>query len=98
MNLVLPSEIQSCIDRRVRSGEYASAEDVIAAAVTNLDQQERISRLDASDLEMVHPRIKEDLAAGLAAARAGRLSDGEEFFAELEREDRELDEHDSTSG
>jgi hypothetical protein len=61
-----------------------------------LDQQERISRLDASDLEMVHPRIKEDLAAGLAAARAGRLSDGEEFFAELEREDRELDEHDST--
>ena len=38
MHLSLPAHIQRLIEERVRSGEYESAEEVVAAAVENLDQ------------------------------------------------------------
>jgi antitoxin ParD1/3/4 len=90
MNLSLPPEILKLIDDRVQSGKYGTPEDVIAAAVANLDQQERVTQLDAADLESLFPGIREKLAEGLAAARAGDLVDGEEFFDQLEREEDEL--------
>ena len=37
-------------------------------------------------LEAMYPGINEMIAEGLAAAEAGDVSDGEEFFDELERE------------
>ena len=90
MNLSLSPEILRLIDDRVRSGKYGSAEDVIAAAVANLDQQERMTQLDGADLEALYPGFKEKLAEGLAASRAGDVVDGEEFFDQLEREEDEL--------
>lgn len=90
MNLSLPPEILKLIDERVRSGRYGSAEDVIAAAVANLDQQERMTQLDGADLEALYPGFKEKLAEGLAASRAGDVVDGEEFFDQLERDEGEL--------
>lgn len=83
MNLVLPEPIQKLIDQRVRSGRYRSAEDVIAAAIANFEQQERVASLSSADLEKVFPGIRQKLSDGLASARAGKLSDGEKFFKEL---------------
>jgi Arc/MetJ-type ribon-helix-helix transcriptional regulator len=90
MNLSLPPEILKLIDDRVQSGKYGTVEDVIAAAIANLDQQERLAQLDGADLEALYPGFKEKLAEGLAAARAGDVVDGEEFFNQLEREEDEL--------
>jgi putative addiction module CopG family antidote len=39
MNLSLPDEIQKLIEKRVRSGEYRSAEEVVAAAIQSFDAQ-----------------------------------------------------------
>ena len=43
MNLVLPPFIEQLIEDRVRSGRYQSPADVVAAAVAQLDVQERTS-------------------------------------------------------
>jgi Arc/MetJ-type ribon-helix-helix transcriptional regulator len=40
MNLSLDPEVPKLIDERVKSGRYATAEDVVAAALLTLDQQE----------------------------------------------------------
>ena len=37
MNITLPSDVQSIIDRNVESGRYSSSEDVIAEAVRQMD-------------------------------------------------------------
>lgn len=42
MNLSLDPEVQRLIDERVMSGKYATPEDVVAAAVRTLDQNERL--------------------------------------------------------
>jgi Arc/MetJ-type ribon-helix-helix transcriptional regulator len=90
MNLSLPAEIQRAIDERVKSGRYHCAEDVVAAAVISLGQRELVSQLNAAELEAIYPGIKAKLIEGLTASAAGKLSDGEAFFEELEREDPEI--------
>src|SRR5438445_13660095 len=90
MNLSLSPEILKVIEEHVRSGKYQSAEEVIGAAVANLDQQERIGQLTGSELEAIYPDIKSKLAEGLAAARAGEFINGEEFFDQLERDEQNL--------
>lgn len=90
MNLTLPPEILRLIDERVQSGKYESPEDVVTAAVTTLDQQERVTHLAVSELEVAFPGIREKIAQGLAEAEAGQVSDGEAFFDELEREEADL--------
>lgn len=84
MNLCLSPEIEKAIEERISSGKYGRAEDVVAAAVVSLGQQERAMQLSASELEAVYPNLREKLAEGLAAADAGKLSDGEAFFDEFE--------------
>jgi antitoxin ParD1/3/4 len=91
MNLSLTPDIQKLIEDRVKSGKYPSPEDVVAAAVAHLEQQERLTSLNATDLDTLFPGLRERLAAGLASANAGRLTDGEAFFDELEREDEQPD-------
>ena len=73
MQLSLPPEIQRLIEERVRSGRYQSPEDVVAAAVANLDQQESAGDFAPGELD-------ELLAEG---ERSGPPLDGEQVLAEL---------------
>jgi antitoxin ParD1/3/4 len=73
MQLSLPPEIQKLIEERVRSGRYHSAEDVVAAAVTNLDQQESVGDFSPGELDTL-------LDEG---ERSGPPLDGEQVLAEL---------------
>jgi Arc/MetJ-type ribon-helix-helix transcriptional regulator len=97
MTIALPPEIQKLIEDRVRSGRYASVEDFITAAVCQLDQQDRLAELSTAELEAAYPGIREKLAAGLAEAKAGKLTDGDEFFEELKREYQDRDDTQSES-
>jgi putative addiction module CopG family antidote len=87
MQVSIPPEIEKLIEERVNSGRYGRPEDVVAAAVVSLEQRERASNLSRAELEAVYPGLAEKLAAGLASAAAGRVSDGEAFFDELEHEE-----------
>jgi antitoxin ParD1/3/4 len=73
MQLSLPPEIQKLIEERVRSGRYQSAEDVVAAAVANLDQQESVGDFVPGELDSL---IDE-------GERSGPPLDGEQVLAEL---------------
>jgi putative addiction module CopG family antidote len=73
MNLSLPARTQELIRQRVSSGKYATPEDVIAAAVAQLDQQEQIGEFDAGEMDRL-------LAAG---EQSGPALDGEAVLAEL---------------
>lgn len=89
MNLTLNPGVPKLIDERMRSGRYATPEEVIAAAVINLDQQERLANLPPGECELFFPGIREKIEQGLSDLAAGRASDGEAFFDELEREDHD---------
>jgi putative addiction module CopG family antidote len=51
MNLALNSSVKKRIDARVKSGRYASAEDVVSAAIMTLDQQERFGDFAPGELD-----------------------------------------------
>lgn len=64
MNLSLPTGIQKQIEDRVRSGKYASAEDVIAAALAHLDQQDQLDRFAPGDIDAMIAEGESDIARG----------------------------------
>lgn len=80
MNLFLDPELQKLIDERVKSGRYASAEDVIAAALLSLDQQETFGDFATGELD-------ELLAEGERSIAEQGCIDGDEA-ARLRRERR----------
>ena len=51
MKLTLNSGVQKRIDERVKSGQYATAEDVVSAAIMTLDQQERFGDFAPRELD-----------------------------------------------
>lgn len=50
MSLSLNPEVQKLTDERVKSGRYASAEDVVVAALLTLDQQEWLGDFSSGEL------------------------------------------------
>ncbi len=92
----LSPQLQRLIEAHVESGHYHTAEDVVAAAIASLEQQDAIARLSTEELEAMYPGMAEKIARGLDDADNGRVTDGEEFFAELEREE-EQSRHDRKS-
>ena len=64
MNLSLPTRIQKLIDERVRSGEYASPEDVVAAALTHFKQYERAHTFAPGELDATVAEGEADIARG----------------------------------
>lgn len=89
MTIVLNSELEEFIAERVRSGRYSSAEEVLRAGFASLEQQEEITSMPTAEFEAIYPEFREKITEGLADERAGRFSDGEAFFGELEREELE---------
>lgn len=73
MNLSLPPQTQKLIEERVRSGKYLSPEDVVAAALAQLDQQEQSGDFDVSELDQLL----------LEGERGGADLDGERVLSEL---------------
>ena len=73
MTVSLPPHVQRLIEERIRSGKYRTAEDVIAAAVSTLDQQEAFGDFVAGELDAL-------LDEG---EKSGKALDGEEVLAEL---------------
>jgi antitoxin ParD1/3/4 len=76
MNAHLPAELEQFVRANVQSGRFNSADEVIAAGVRLLRQQE----------EAEEARIVEGIRQGLEDLRAGRGRPAEEVFAEIRRE------------
>jgi antitoxin ParD1/3/4 len=83
MTIDLDKETQRLIDQELRAGRFRDAGTFIGAAV----QHFLITR---EDLGYAREEIDAMIAQSVASLERGEGVDGEEFFAELEREEREL--------
>lgn len=72
MNIHLTPELQALIRRKLATGRYSSASEVVREGL----------RLLAEDDEM-KTQARRKVAEGLADLKAGRVFDGEEALAEI---------------
>jgi antitoxin ParD1/3/4 len=73
MNVTLKPDFQRLIDERVNSGQYASAEEVVEAAVLALDQFEKFGKFATGELDQL-------LAEGEQSIERESTLDGHEAF------------------
>jgi putative addiction module CopG family antidote len=73
MKLSLPPHIAKLIEDRIRSGKYHTAEDVVAAAMSNLEEQESRADFDPGELD----RLLDE------GENSGPPLDGEQVLAEV---------------
>jgi len=78
MNVSLTPELEKLVQRKVRSGRFNSASEVVREALRLMEKRDQVKA-----------EVRKKIATGVESARAGRLSDGEEFFAQLEAEQDE---------
>ena len=73
MNVSLKPDVQKLIDKRVNSGQYSSAEEVVEAAVLALDQLENFGEFETGELDHL-------LAEGEHSIEREGTLDGQEAF------------------
>jgi antitoxin ParD1/3/4 len=73
MELTLGMESEEMIQRKLESGAYPSAEDVVVAALKLLEDR------DNHELSI----LREEIAIGVEQADRGDLIDGEDVFLEI---------------
>ncbi len=64
------------VERRVATGHYTSASEVIREALRLMDERDRFQELHRT-------AIRDKIAAGVASLRAGEGIDGDTFLASM---------------
>ncbi len=73
MNVVITPQLQRLIEERMKSGRYATPEDVVTAALYSLDRNENFGEFEPGEFDQL-------LAKG---ENSGEALDGEQVLAEL---------------
>jgi antitoxin ParD1/3/4 len=81
MEITLPAELEEMVKEKVRTGEYASAADVVSEGLRLLEAEEDLHRFEA---------LKRDIAAGIEEADRGELVSAEEVFSRLRERNRRI--------
>ena len=78
MNVSLTEELEELVQRKVASGRYTSASEVVRAGLRLLEQEDeaRAARLVA---------MRAEVRAGIDQAERGELLDGEEAIARVRK-------------
>ena len=78
MNVSLTEELEELVLRKVESGRYTSASEVIRAGLRLLEQEDELreTRLAA---------VRAEVQAGIDQAERGELVDGEEAMARVKK-------------
>ncbi|MDR3537786.1 MAG: type II toxin-antitoxin system ParD family antitoxin [Acetobacteraceae bacterium] len=79
MNVSLTPELEKLVHRKVETGLYGSASEVIREALRLMDERDQMRELQRNG-------IREKIAAGMASLRSGKGTDGEAVFARIEAE------------
>ena len=83
MTIDLDKETQHLIDEELRAGRFRDAATLVGAAVRHF-------LITREDLGYTREQIDAMIAQAIASLERGEGVDGEEFFSELEKEEREL--------
>ncbi len=84
MNVHLTQELEQLVQSRVNSGRYGSASEVVRDALRLLADRDEL-------MELRKQELRKRIAQGLDSLRRSEGVDGDEFFAQLEREEAALD-------
>ena len=78
MNISLTEELEELVQRKVESGRYSSASEVVRAGLRLLEQEDELreTRLAA---------VRAEVQAGIDQAEQGELVDGEEAIARAKK-------------
>jgi antitoxin ParD1/3/4 len=78
MNISLTEELEELVQRKVESGRYTSASEVVRAGLRLLEQEDELreTRLAA---------VRAEVQAGIGQAERGELVDGEEAMARVKK-------------
>jgi antitoxin ParD1/3/4 len=81
MNVSLTPELEQLIHKKVETGLYLSASEVVREALRLLEERDRVSavKLDA---------LRKDIQIGIDQADRGELREGPEVFARLRKKIR----------
>jgi antitoxin ParD1/3/4 len=84
MNVSLTPELEKLVHRKVETGRYTSASEVIREGLRLLDERDEMRELQKNE-------IRKQIAAGMVSLRAGKGTDGEGFLANMDAELAELE-------
>jgi antitoxin ParD1/3/4 len=79
MNVSLGPELENLVHRKVETGRYGSASEVVREALRLMEERDQLTELRKDEM-------RKQIAAGMASLRAGKGTDGETFFAEMDAE------------
>jgi len=76
MNVSLTPELEQLVHKKVESGLYLSASEVVRDALRLLEERDRVNAMKLEEL-------RKEIQIGLDQADRGELLDGPEVFAKL---------------
>ncbi len=79
MNVNLPPELEQLVRKKLESGRYNSASEVVREALQLLEQQDQVFALRK---EQIRTQIEE----GWQSAQRGELVDGDDVFDRIDAE------------
>ena len=79
MNVNLTPELEKLVQKKVKTGRYNSASEVVREALRLLEERDHIMALRREEL-------RKKIAEGLDSLRRGEGVDGEEVFDRIEAE------------
>lgn len=78
MNVSLTPELDEFVRKKVESGMYLSASEVIREALRLLDEQDKVRQVKLTEL-------RGEIAQGIEQAERGELNEGKEVFKKLRK-------------
>jgi antitoxin ParD1/3/4 len=75
MNVHLTPELEQMVQRKVKTGRYNSASEVVREALRLMEERDQVKA-----------EIRQKIAAGMEELRQGKGIDGETFLAQMEAE------------
>jgi antitoxin ParD1/3/4 len=79
MNVSLGDKWETFVEKKLKSGEYQTASEVLRAGLRRLEEDEFLKRISVSSLR----ELEERLLVGVASLDRGEGIEGEEAFRRL---------------
>ena len=84
MNVHVPPELEQLIQKRVNSGQYNSATEVVGEALRLLEQRDEVFTVRKTE-------FRKQIEEGWQSAKRGEFVDGDEVFDRIDAELEALD-------
>ena len=81
MNVSLGDKWETFVEKKVKSGDYQTASEVLREGLRLLEEKELLKRIGVSSL----PELEEKLLAGVGGLERGEGIEGEEAFRRLRK-------------